>query len=170
VRHELKQAAAQRLGSVPARARQPASEIERILLRALVRPETDLAREVAAEQLSLNPHWYEGLAAASLFDALACAPCPSNPLVAAPDDAARDLLAHTLNEADQGETAPPGSRRPTLEEQVRDALHTLEHRHLERRQRELRTLIAEADRRGDQPMLTQLIAEKLRIDRKLRDR
>ena len=36
-------------------------------------------------------------------------------------------------------------------------------------QRELRTLIAEADRRGDQEMLTKLIAEKLMIDRKLRD-
>jgi len=53
--------------------------------------------------------------------------------------------------------------------QVEDALHTLERRRLERRQRELRSQIAEADRRGDQPMLTQLIAEKMEIDRKLRD-
>ena len=38
-----------------------------------------------------------------------------------------------------------------------------------RRQRELRTLIAEADRRGDTTMLTQLTREKLEIDRKLRE-
>ena len=37
------------------------------------------------------------------------------------------------------------------------------------RQRELRSQIGEADRRGDQEMLKQLIAEKLDIDRKLRD-
>ncbi len=55
-----------------------------------------------------------------------------------------------------------------MTEQVENALHTLEHRHLERRQRELRTLIAEADRRGDHEMLTKLTAEKLQIDRNLR--
>ena len=53
---------------------------------------------------------------------------------------------------------------------MEDALHTLEGRRLERRQRELRSQIAEADRRGDLEMLTQLIAEKLDVDRKLRDR
>jgi DNA primase len=56
-----------------------------------------------------------------------------------------------------------------MTEQVENALHTLEHRQLERRQRELRTLIAEADRRGDQEMLRKLTAEKLQIDRKLRE-
>jgi DNA primase len=56
-----------------------------------------------------------------------------------------------------------------MTEQVENALHTLEHRQLERRQRELRNLIAEADRRGDQEMLRKLTAEKLQIDRKLRE-
>jgi DNA primase len=170
MRQELKQAAAQRLASVPSRPRQTASEMERVLLRALVLPESDIAREVAAEQLAMNPGWYEGLPAAALFDALVHAPCPENPLDAAPDEASRDLLAHTLNEADRHGTASPNPRAMTLEEQVRGALHTLEHRQLTSRQRELRTLIAEADRRGDQEMLTKLIAEKLLVDRKLRDR
>jgi DNA primase len=56
-----------------------------------------------------------------------------------------------------------------MTEQVENALHSLAHRQLERRQRELRTLIAEADRRGDQEMLRKLTAEKLQIDRKLRE-
>ena len=64
----------------------------------------------------------------------------------------------------------PAKNDPALVAQVEDALHTLEERRLERRQRELRSQIAEADRRGDQEMLTQLIAEKLDVDRKLRDR
>jgi DNA primase len=56
-----------------------------------------------------------------------------------------------------------------MTEQVENALYTLEHRQLERRQRELRTLIAEADRRGDQEMLRNLTAEKLQVDRQLRE-
>jgi DNA primase len=56
-----------------------------------------------------------------------------------------------------------------MTEQVENALYALEQRHLERRQRELRTFIAEADRRGDQEMLKKLTAEKLQIDRKLRE-
>ena len=56
-----------------------------------------------------------------------------------------------------------------MTEQVENALHALKRRHLEHRQRELRTLIAEADRRGDQEMLKKLTAEKLQIDRKLRE-
>jgi DNA primase len=55
-----------------------------------------------------------------------------------------------------------------LAQRVNDALYSLEHRRLERRQRELRSQIAEADRRGDQEMLGQLIQEKLQIDRQLR--
>jgi DNA primase len=53
--------------------------------------------------------------------------------------------------------------------QVEGALYTLEHRRLERRQRELRSQIAEADRRGDQEMLAQLISDKLDVDRLLRN-
>ena len=55
-----------------------------------------------------------------------------------------------------------------MTEKVENALHNLERRRLERRQREVRSLMAEADRRGDTAMLAQLTAEKLQIDRKLR--
>jgi DNA primase len=40
---------------------------------------------------------------------------------------------------------------------------------MQRRQREVRSLIAEAERRGDNDMLTKLIQEKLLLDRRLRD-
>ena len=163
MRQELKQAAAHRLASVPAQRKEQLTETERILLRALVLPESDPARARAARGLSENSAWIADLATADLLDTLANAPAPSNPLDAASTDEARAQLAQALEYT-------PSKNEPVLAVQVEDALHTLEGRRLERRQRELRSQIAEADRRGDQEMLTQLIAEKLDVDRKLRDR
>jgi DNA primase len=54
-------------------------------------------------------------------------------------------------------------------EVVANALNTLERRNIERRQREVRTLIAEADRRGDETMVTQLMSERLTLDRRHRE-
>jgi DNA primase len=166
LRQELKQAAAQRVESVRSHSQDPASETERVLIRALVLPEHDPARALAAEQLIQHPEWYDSLPAAALLESLSNAPAPPNPLDAAPDQPSRALLAHTLQHADDPDTA--SSNTQSMTEQVENALHTLERRQLERRQRELRTLIAEADRRGDHEMLTKLTAEKLHIDRKLR--
>jgi DNA primase len=163
MRQELKQAAAHRLASVPAQRKELLTETERILLRALVLPESDPARVLAARRLAENSAWIADLAMADLLDTLANAPAPSNPLDAAATDEARAQLVQALEYT-------PGANDPALLAQVEDALHTLEGRRLERRQRELRSQIAEADRRGDQEMLTQLIAEKLDVDRKLRDR
>jgi len=161
MRQELKQAAVHRLASVPAQRKELLTETERVLLRALVRPERDPARELAARKLAENSAWIADLATADLLDTLANAPAPSNPLDAAASDEARALLAQALEYT-------PAKNDPALVAQVEDALHTLEERRLERRQRELRSQIAEADRRGDQEMLTQLMAEKLDVDRKLR--
>jgi DNA primase len=167
---ELKQAAAQRVESVRSHNHDPASESERVLLRALVVPENALpddvaARTLAAEKLCQHPEWYDSLPSATLLEVLSHAPAPPNPLDAAPDHESRALLARTLQrEADSAISNPQ-----SMTEQVENALYTLEHRQLERRQRELRTLIAEADRRGDQEMLRNLTAEKLQVDRKLRE-
>ncbi len=171
LRQELKHAAAHRVESVPAHTAEPASEIERVLLRALVSNENSppgaisrdytASRNLAATQLSQNPHWYENLPSASILESLSHGPAPSNPLDVAPDAASRALLARALEH-----TADAG---PVTTQQVQNALDTLEYRHLQRRQRELRTLIAEADRRGDTAMLHNLTQEKLQIDRKLRE-
>jgi DNA primase len=161
MRQELKQAAAHRLASVPAQRKELLTETERILLRALVLPEGDPVRELAARRLAENSAWIADLAMADLLDTLANAPAPSNPLDAAATDEARAQLAQALEYT-------PSKNEPALLAQVEDALHTLEGRRLERRQRELRSQIAEADRRGDQEMLGQLIQEKLQIDRQLR--
>jgi len=162
MRQELKQAAAQRTASVPAQRAEPLTETERILLRALVLPEDDNARIIASMQLADHPEWIADLATADLLDTLAHSPAPSNPLDAASTVELRAHLARALEYT-------PAPREPGLVTQVENALHTLEHRRLERRQRELRSQIAEADRRGDQPMLAQLMAEKLEVDRAIRN-
>ena len=162
MRQELKQAAAQRVASVPAHRSEPLTETERILLRALVLPESDSARVIASTHIADHPEWIADLATADLLDALAHSPVPPNPLDAASTDEARAHLALALDHTPQSTDTP-------LTEQVEGALHTLEHRRLERRQRELRSQIAEADRRGDTEMLNKLIQEKLDIDRKLRN-
>jgi DNA primase len=159
---ELKQAAAQRTASIPVHRAEPLTETERILLRALVLPESDPARILAASSLAESPASYADLATADLLDALAHSPAPPNPLDAAHTTEARAHLALALDHS-------PGASEKSLTEQVGDALHELERRRLERRQRELRSQIAEADRRGDQEMLAKLIQEKLEIDRKLRN-
>jgi DNA primase len=166
LRQELKQAAAQRVESVRAHTSDPASETERVLLRALVLPEQDSARVLAAEQLAQHPEWYDTLPAAAVLEALANAPAPPNPLDAAPDQQSRVLLARALQDAD--DPAEASSQTQSMTEQVENALHTLKRRQLERRQVELRTLMAEAERRGDDEMSAKFTAEKLQIDRNLR--
>ncbi|HEY0263418.1 MAG TPA: DNA primase [Granulicella sp.] len=162
MREELRQAAAQRKESVRSHAHDPASEIERVLLRALVLADDHPARALAADRLMEHPEWYEGLPSATLLETLSHNPSPSNPLDAAPDQESRALLASVL--MTEAEPASPQEAA----DQVADALHTLERQRLERRQRELRALIAEAERRGDPAMLTQLLAERAQLDRALR--
>ena len=170
---ELRTAAAQRLASVRAHADSPVSETERVLLRALTLPEGAPARALAAEKLVATPAWADGLASSALLEALANAaaampdvaftsgPPAGNPLDLAPDEASRNLLASVLLQAHESE-------EENLEVAVEDALSALERRALERRQRELRTLIAEADRKGDQDMVTKLTQELQHLNHKLR--
>jgi len=128
----------------------------------------DPARALAAARLSEHPEWYDGLPSSAVLEALALTPAPANPLDAAPDQASRILLARALEhppEPAEGAVTQTAS----LAEQVEDALHTLKRRHLERKQRETRMLMAEAERRGDEPMLAKLTQEKLLLDRQLRE-
>ena len=77
------------------------------------------------------------------------------------------MLARALEEPLRSEDA--SGPQHSLAEQVQDALHTLELRHIQRRLREVRSQIAEAERRADNAMLERLIAEKMALDRKLRE-
>jgi DNA primase len=159
IRQELKQAATTRVASIRANVVDSVSETEKRLLRALVLPESHLARQAAATALSEHPEWVEGLASSLLLEQLAMVPVEGNPLDIAPDDDSRKLLATVL--------FSPGSETEPSQEQVADALDNLHRRRLERRQRELRTMIAEADRLGDTAMLKNLMQEKMVVEREL---
>ena len=172
IRQELKLAAAQKLQSVRSHRRDPASEAERVLLRALVLPEHDPARARASAELQQHPEWLEGLPAGPLLEALASAPVPQNPLDAAPDDDTRTMLAQILASQVDTETASQRQSRTepqSMHEQVDNALHSLAFGQLERRQRELRSSLAEAGRRGDSAMVDRLTLEKIKVDKALRE-
>jgi DNA primase len=161
MRQELKQAAAQRLESVKAHQPRAVTEVERILLCALVLPEADSARALAEERLGANPEWYRELASAGVMEVLVNAPAPENPFDAAPDDGSRALLASALHNAAEEDGESSATK-------VQGALDTLHDRYLDRRLRELRVQMAEAQRRGDEAMLLRLAQEKLRLDRELK--
>jgi DNA primase len=172
LRAEVRKAAAHRLESVPAHRAVAATETERILLRALVLPDADEARIQAQAGLEEHPEWYEGSAAAPLFDALVHAPSPENPLDAAPDDATRVMLAEVLASQIDTTTASQMQSRSEpigVSAQIAGALQSLAIRYLERRQRELRGAIAEAERRGDTAMVETLTREKMKVDKALRE-
>lgn len=157
VREELKQAAAKRRDSlsqvVPA-----LSEAEKVLLRALAGATSDMACQAAMAGFEANEAHFEGLAAAPLLEQLRHRGS-ADPMEAIADPAGRSLLAQALHDEIE----------PVSPEHVAAALDTLRCRHLERRQRELRAAITEAERKGDTAAVIQLTAEKLAVDRELRE-
>ncbi len=168
VMQELKQAAQQRLESVRAAQPRAVTEVERILLSALILPEADSARALAAETLAANPGWFSELSTAAVIEVLANAPAPDNPFDAAPDATSRALLASALHASSD---LPEGNNgHHVLTERVRGALQTLQERYWDRRGRELRAGMGEAQRRGDEQMLQRLMQEKIALDRERRQR
>jgi DNA primase len=157
VREELKQVVAKQRNSL-SNVTPTLSEAEKVLLRALAGALSEAACQAAAAGFDANEVHFEGLTVASLLKQLRHRGAV-DPMHAIEDPAARSLLAKALN----------GEMEPISPEQVTAALDTLRHRHLERRQRELRAAIGEAERKGDAALVVNLTAEKLSIDRALRE-
>ncbi len=158
LREELRQAALRRRDHIEAKAT-ALTEVERVLLRALAidDPEFERSRRLAAEALAQQPAWFEHLAAFAALQALAGRQA-RDPMDVVENEAQRALLAETL----LAEIKPPE------ESEVQSAIQEIHERAIERRQRDLRTLIAEAERRGDQAELAILTQQKLDLDRALR--
>jgi DNA primase len=158
LREELRQAALRRRDHIEMRAT-ALNEVERVLLRALAitDPENEGARRLATEALAQQPTWFEHLGAFAALRALADRQA-TDPMDAVEDPAQRALLAETL----LGETKPPA------ETEVQSAIQEIQERAIENRQRGLRTLIGEAERRGDFAELALLTQQKLDLDRTLR--
>jgi DNA primase len=158
MREEFRQASLRRRDHIEAKAI-TLTEVERVLLRALAIDDPDFARsrQLAAEALALQPTWFEHLGAFAALQALAGRQA-RDPMDVVEDEAQRALLAETL----LAETKPPA------EGEVQSAIQEIHERAIERRQRDLRTLIAEAERRGDVAELAQLTQQKLELDQALR--
>jgi DNA primase len=158
VREELHQAARKRRDQVDASSLDKLNEAERVLLRALASAPASRIFLRVCQALESQPQSFEGLAVASILGLLRDRGA-LEPLAALPDPGQRALLAQVLlREASELEM-----------EQVEAALESLKYRHLEALQRRVRADIAEAERRGDWAQLAVFMAQKLKVDRQMRD-
>jgi DNA primase len=158
VREELHQAARKRRDLVDPSALDRLKDAERVLLRAMAAaPESRIFLRIS-QALNGQPQSFEGLAVTPILCLLRDRGA-LEPLAALPDAWQRALLAQALlRESSEVEL-----------EQVEAALESLKYRHLEALQRRVRADIAEAERRGDWAQLAVFMAEKLKVDRQMRD-
>jgi DNA primase len=158
LREELRQAALKRRDRIEVRAT-ALTEVERVLLRALAinDPEFVSSRRLAAAALGEQPAWFEHLGTFSTLQALAVRQA-NEAMDVLEDPAQRALVAQTL----LSETKPPE------EGEVQSAIQQIQEFAMERRLREVRGQISEAERRGDFAELALLTQQKLDLDRALR--
>jgi DNA primase len=158
VREELRQAARKRRDQVASSSVDALTEAERVLLRAVACPPGSRVFLCVSQALHHQPQSFEGLRVTPMLGLLRDRG-DQEPLAAIPDSSQRSLLAQAL-------------LRETSEvelEQVEAALESLKFRHLQALQRRVRADIAEAERRGDLAQLAVFMAEKLRVDREMRE-
>ena len=158
LREELRQAALKRRDHVEVRTT-GLSEVEKVLLRALaiVDPEHEQTRRLAAAAIIQQPEWFDQLGVFLALKALATREA-MDPMEAVDDPEQRALLAEAL----LGETRPPE------EAEVASSLQQIQERVIESRLRDVRRLIAEAERRGDVAEISVLMKQKMELDRALR--
>jgi len=172
LRQELKHAVATRSSTVKAAAESQITDAERILIRALASGGEmngeagisdrsgedhlpDLRRQ--AQYTLGNEPLHIGLATESLLQTLLDAPELSDAMSLPLTDSDQRTLAAILLREDE----------PLTLELLEGALSALRRRQLERQQQQVKTRILDAERRNDGTALTELVREKLRIDRAL---
>ena len=158
LREELRQAALRRRDHIEVRTT-ALTEVERVLLRALciTDPEHGEARRAAADAVTRQPQWFEGLV---VFDSLRLLAERGgrDPMDVIVDSAQKALLAEAL----LAEKDPPTA------DTVIGAIVSLQQRKIEGELRDLRARIQEAERRSDFAELAVLTQKKLDLDRRLR--
>jgi DNA primase len=157
LREELRQAALKRRDHVEVKA-SPLTEVEKKLIRALAitDPENLDSRRLAMEAVRNKPEIFKQLGTFPALQELAGREA-RDPLEVVTEDGQRALVAQAL----MHEVHPP----PVSE--VAGAIQELEERAIEHRLRELRGLIADAERRGDVAALGGMVREKMELDRAL---
>ena len=160
LRNELRQAAARKVESLPSMVA-PASHVDHVLVQALLLPEADATRAEIARRLTASPELVEDLSSAVILESLLAGPLHTDVFENAPDEPSRRHLAALLSNPIEP---------IALREQAIGALHTLEGRRLERKMRELKSMISEALRRNDPPALDRLTLEKQALQHQIRKR
>ncbi len=162
LREELKQAAAGRKQTL-VQAERKLSGAEKDLLRALAGDHDTPAFQAVAEAFDAHPEHFAGLHAEPAIALLRKAALDGSTREASwhalPEGPEKSLLAEVL----LGE----GSGEADLE-CVEAALRSLHCSALEREQRAVRVALAEAERRGDESGIVQLLSRKQAVERALR--
>jgi DNA primase len=158
VREELRQAARKRRDDVSPRPGDGLVEAERVLLRAAASPGDSRVFLCLAEALASRLETFEGLRVTPVLMLLRDRGS-LEPMAAISDPSQRTLLAQVLVQ-ELGELELG---------QVEAALESLRYRRLEALQRRVRADIADAERRGDWAQVAVFMAEKVKVDRELRD-
>jgi DNA primase len=158
VREELRQAARKRRDDVSPRPGDGLVEAERVLLRAAASPGDSRVFLCLAEALASRLETFEGLRVTPVLMLLRDRGS-LEPMAAISDPSQRTLLAQVLVQ-ELGELELG---------QVEAALESLRYRRLEALQRRVRADIADAERRGDWAQVALFMAEKVKVDRELRD-
>jgi DNA primase len=158
LREELRQAALKRRDRIEVRVA-ALTEVEKVLLRALaiVDPDFERARRLAADAIAKQPVWFEDLRSFEAMKSLAVRQS-DDPMTVVDDPAQQALLAEAL----LGETRSPD------EAEVVSSLQQVQERAIESRLRQLRGLIAEAERRADVAEIAILMNQKMELDNALR--
>jgi DNA primase len=170
---DLRHAASTRSSTVKPPAETPVTDAERILIRALAaggqlsvessgnptsEPAEQLDPQRQARYALTTERLHRGLSAESLLEALLASDQDvADPMALPLSEADRSLLASTLLREEE----------PLTAELLEEALEALRRRHLEGQRRQLRTQIAEAERKNDAQALTRLMQEKVKLDRAL---
>ena len=156
LRHELKRAVAARSGQVKASAGPLVTDAERILIRALA-PAEEYGMEAARHLTDVleAERIHEGLTAEALL--MACMRHGASVPEGALSETDQRLLNSILMREDEGLTT----------ELIRGAIDALRRRRLERQQREIKSRIADAEKRQELQGLPALLQEKVKIDREL---
>jgi DNA primase len=157
VREDLRQAVRKRRDEVHSSS-DTLNEAERVLLRAAASAPGTRVFSRVSQALQEQPQSFEGLTVTPTLVALRDRGA-LEPLAAVSDSRQRTVLAQALLR-ESGEV--------DLQE-VEAALESLKYRRLEALQRRVRADIAEAERRGDLAQLAVFMAEKLKVDREMRE-
>jgi len=157
LREELHQAALKRKDRIEVRTT-ALNEVERVLLRALaiLDPENEQSRRLAAQAITEQPTWFQHLGAFAAMQALSKREA-KDPMEAVEESAQRALMAEAL----LSETKPPEA------EEVLSAIQQIQERAIEQRLRALIREIGDAERRHDDDALLAATQQKMELDRAL---